>query len=98
MMVGDLLDTPLDTPLDNPLDNVVWHGFVEVSQACVDPAYRGRGWGEVVTAAVAAGVRDGGDLPYLHVLTANTTAIRLYQRLGFHTRVENEVVIVQRVP
>lgn len=71
-------------------------GFVEVSLVCVDPAYRGRRLGELVTAAVAAGIQAGGDTAYLHVLIDNTRAVRLYERLGFRTRVDLEVVIVQR--
>lgn len=72
-------------------------GFVEVSLVCVDPAYRGRRLGDLVTAAVAAGVQADGDAVYLHVMTDNTVALRLYERLGFRHRADIDVVIIQRL-
>jgi ribosomal protein S18 acetylase RimI-like enzyme len=58
-------------------------GWTEVSAVCTDPAYRGRGLGARLTLAVAAGILERGDLPFLHAAADNTSAIRLYERLGF---------------
>ncbi len=50
------------------------------------PAWRGRGFGGLVTSALARdSVADGFDLVYLGVYPENTRAIRLYERLGFAT-------------
>jgi ribosomal protein S18 acetylase RimI-like enzyme len=65
-------------------------GWTEVSAVCTDPAFRGRGLGARLTLAVAAGILERGDLPFLHVQETNTAAIRLYERLGFE--VSHEVV------
>jgi ribosomal protein S18 acetylase RimI-like enzyme len=65
-------------------------GWTEVSAVCTDPAFRGRGLGARLTMAVAAGILERGDLPFLHVTVDNAGAIRLYERLGF--QVGHEVV------
>ena len=61
-------------------------GFTEISAVCTDPAYRGRGLAERLMRAVAAGIRDRGDTPFLASLASNETALRLYARLGFEAR------------
>ena len=58
-------------------------GWVEVSAVCTDPEFRGRGLAARLTMAVAAGILERGDLPFLHVEGTNAGAIRLYERLGF---------------
>ncbi len=63
-------------------------GFTEISAVCTDPAYRGRGLAERLMRAVAAGIRERGDVPFLASLAGNTTALRLYARLGFEHRTE----------
>ena len=65
-------------------------GWTEVSAVCTDPDFRGRGLGARLTMAVAAGILERGDLPFLHVTADNLGAIRLYERLGF--QVGHEVV------
>jgi ribosomal protein S18 acetylase RimI-like enzyme len=61
-------------------------GWTEISAVCTDPAYRGRGLATRLVRAVAAGIRARGETPFLHTGAANTTAIRLYERLGFALR------------
>jgi predicted GNAT family acetyltransferase len=58
-------------------------GWTEVSAVCTDPEFRGQGLGARLTMAVAAGILEHGDLPFLHVTADNAAAIRLYERLGF---------------
>jgi ribosomal protein S18 acetylase RimI-like enzyme len=71
-------------------------GWTEVSAVCTDPEFRGQGLGARLTLAVAAGILERGDLPFLHAAATNDNAIRLYERLGFEP--EHEVVFasVQR--
>ncbi|MEU6847200.1 GNAT family N-acetyltransferase [Streptomyces sp. NPDC046716] len=61
-------------------------GFTEISAVCTDPAYRGQGLAGRLVRAVAAGIRDRGETPFLHTSAANTNAIRLYEALGFRLR------------
>jgi ribosomal protein S18 acetylase RimI-like enzyme len=61
-------------------------GWTEISAVCTDPAYRGRGLATRLIRAVAAGIRARGETPFLHTGAANTTAIRLYESIGFRLR------------
>jgi ribosomal protein S18 acetylase RimI-like enzyme len=61
-------------------------GFTEVSAVCVDPSCRGRGYAASLMKAVAKGILDRDETPFLHVFTDNVTAIALYERLGFRLR------------
>jgi predicted GNAT family acetyltransferase len=63
-------------------------GFTEISAVCTDPAYRGRGLAGRLMRAVAAGIRERGDTPFLASVASNTTALRLYAELGFTYRAE----------
>ncbi|GES08712.1 hypothetical protein Amac_023080 [Acrocarpospora macrocephala] len=61
-------------------------GWTEISAVCTDEAFRGRGLAGRLVLAVAAGVRERGDLPFLHTVADNVGAIRLYRSLGFRLR------------
>ncbi|MEV8372715.1 GNAT family N-acetyltransferase [Kribbella sp. NPDC056861] len=58
-------------------------GYVEISAVCTNPEYRGRGIASRLIRAVAAGIEQAGDRPFLHTGATNATAIRLYQGLGW---------------
>jgi len=58
-------------------------GWTEVSAVCTDPEFRGQGLAARLTLAVAAGILERGELPFLHAAATNTNAIRLYEGLGF---------------
>jgi predicted GNAT family acetyltransferase len=60
------------------------YGMGAVGNVFTEEMYRGRGYGTITTSAVVAelfqrGIRD----VVLNVAQANTTAIRIYERLGF---------------
>ncbi|MFD8911678.1 GNAT family N-acetyltransferase [Streptomyces sp. NPDC059575] len=61
-------------------------GWTEISAVCTDPAYRGEGLATRLILAVAHGIRERGETPFLHTGAANATAIRLYESLGFRLR------------
>lgn len=61
-------------------------GWTEISAVCTDPAYRGQGLAARLVRAVAADVRERGDVPFLHAAADNHAAVRLYGRLGFTLR------------
>jgi ribosomal protein S18 acetylase RimI-like enzyme len=70
-------------------------GWTEISAVCTDPDHRGKGLAERLVRAVAAGIRDRGDVPFLHVAAENTGAIRLYERMGFTLRREVQFSVVR---
>ncbi|MFJ3670843.1 GNAT family N-acetyltransferase [Streptomyces sp. NPDC090106] len=61
-------------------------GWTEISAVCTDPAFRGEGLATRLILAVAHGIRERGETPFLHTGAHNTNAIRLYEALGFRLR------------
>ncbi|MFD4554953.1 GNAT family N-acetyltransferase [Streptomyces sp. NPDC058469] len=61
-------------------------GWTEISAVCTDPAARGEGLASRLILAVAHGIRERGETPFLHTGAGNATAIRLYESLGFRLR------------
>jgi len=61
-------------------------GWTEISAVCTDPAHRGEGLGTRLILAVAHGIRERGETPFLHTGAGNKSAIRLYESLGFRLR------------
>jgi len=65
-------------------------GWAEISAVATRPDHRRQGLGELLVRQVAAGIAARGEVPMLHASTDNTTAIRLYEAMGFtlrrHTR------------
>jgi ribosomal protein S18 acetylase RimI-like enzyme len=61
-------------------------GWTEISAVCTDAAHRGQGLATTLVRAVAHNIRSRGETPFLHTGRDNTTAVRLYQALGFEIR------------
>jgi predicted GNAT family acetyltransferase len=61
-------------------------GWTEISAVCTDAAHRGQGLAGRLMQAVAAGIVERGERPFLHALASNTNAVRLYAALGFELR------------
>jgi ribosomal protein S18 acetylase RimI-like enzyme len=71
-------------------------GWTEISAVCTDEAWRGHGLATRLIRAVGAGIRDRGEIPFLHALATNA-AIGLYEELGFRHR-RDVLFAVVRVP
>lgn len=61
-------------------------GWTEVSAVCTAPEARGNGYAARLVGELVARIVARGERPFLHVVETNTSAIGLYERLGFHTR------------
>ncbi|MFD3926123.1 GNAT family N-acetyltransferase [Streptomyces sp. NPDC058614] len=61
-------------------------GWTEISAVCTDPDFRGEGLATRLILAVAHGIRERGETPFLHTAANNINAIRLYESLGFRLR------------
>jgi ribosomal protein S18 acetylase RimI-like enzyme len=70
-------------------------GWTEISAVCTHPGHRGRGLATRLVRAVAAGIRERGDIPFLHAVADNTNAIRLYESIGFTLRRRTRFVLVR---
>jgi len=68
-------------------ERLVLPGMTEVSAVCTDPEHRGRGLAAALTAEIARRIWARDETPFLHVVEANTTARRVYERIGFQDRV-----------
>ncbi|MGF0316231.1 GNAT family N-acetyltransferase [Nocardia fluminea] len=70
-------------------------GWTEISAVCTDAEFRGRGIASRLIRAVGAGIRARGETPFLHAVAHNTTAISLYETLGFTVRKKSKLTLVQ---
>jgi predicted GNAT family acetyltransferase len=71
-------------------------GWTEISAVCTHGAYRGRGLATRLVRAVAAGIRERGETPFLHAIATTTNAIRLYESIGFTLRRRTAFTVFQR--
>ncbi len=70
-------------------------GWVEVTAVCTDPDFRGLGLARRMLDAVVGGIHAEGERAYLHVLTSNTSATRLYRSYGFVHGRAVDILVVQ---
>jgi predicted GNAT family acetyltransferase len=71
-------------------------GHTEISGVCCDPGWRGQGLPADLTRLVSQAIAARGETPFLHVLADNTSAIRLYEKLGLARRVQLRLNILRR--
>ncbi|HEY8572154.1 GNAT family N-acetyltransferase [Phenylobacterium sp.] len=70
-------------------------GFAEVSGVCTHPDRRGRGYAAGLMRHVAEKIRARGETPFLHAYASNTGAIGLYESLGYRTRRQVLVTVLE---
>ena len=66
-------------------------GFTEISAVCTHPVFRGQGLAGALSSVAARRIIAQGEIPILHVFAQNTSAIVLYEKLGFEKRCEVHV-------
>jgi len=71
-------------------------GWTEISAVCTKPDHRGRGLASQLIGALIAGIQLRSERAFLHVLSTNTGAIRLYEKLGFRVRQPATILVVTR--
>jgi ribosomal protein S18 acetylase RimI-like enzyme len=71
-------------------------GYTEVSAVCTHPDHTGKGYARLLMTEVMRGIRDHGEIPFLHVRGDNTRAIELYERLGFRTRTMPHLAVLRK--
>jgi ribosomal protein S18 acetylase RimI-like enzyme len=73
-------------------------GWTEISAVCTKPDHRGRGLASRLVGALIAGIQLRSQRAFLHVLSTNAGAIRLYEELGFRVRQTATLTVVTREP
>jgi len=68
----------------------------ELSGICTHPDFQGRGLARRLMSTLLRRELQRGETPFLHVLSSNTGARRLYERLGFRVQAEPAVRVVSR--
>jgi predicted GNAT family acetyltransferase len=71
-------------------------GFAELSGLCTHPDFQKRGLGTLLFRFVAGEIAARGETAFLHAYASNTTAIALYEHLGFRHRSEMNLRMVKR--
>ncbi len=71
--------------------------YMEVSAVCTHPDFRGKGYAKALMLHVMKIILDNSFIPFLHVLTSNTSAFKLYESIGYRTRKELFVDMIQRL-
>ena len=73
-------------------------GWTEISAICTKPDHRGRGLATQLVGALIAGIQLRSERAFLHVLSTNAGAIRLYEELGFRIRQTATITVVTPEP
>jgi ribosomal protein S18 acetylase RimI-like enzyme len=69
-------------------------GWTEISAVCTLPEHRGEGLATHLMGELIAGIHARDERAFLHALATNTTAIALYERLGFRVRRGGPLTVV----
>jgi predicted GNAT family acetyltransferase len=72
--------------------------YIEVSAVCTHPGYRGRGLAGVLVRHLSADMQRRGKTPFLHVVSTNTSAMRLYEELGFRKARSLYLTVIAATP
>jgi GNAT superfamily N-acetyltransferase len=70
-------------------------GSTEISAVCTRPEFRGRGYAQALVAQSTRNIRAKGKMAFLTSFENNTSAVRVYQRLGFYVRHTFELAVLR---
>ena len=65
--------------------------FIEVSAVITHPEHTGKGYAKQLVAYTANAILEQNKIPFLHVAAANIGAVKLYEKLGFITRIKMSI-------
>ena len=78
-------------------ERVKLDGFTEIALVCTHPDYRRKGYAASLSGVLMKEIIENGEKPFLHVMTHNVPAIKLYEKLGFTTRTEYPITSYKRM-
>jgi ribosomal protein S18 acetylase RimI-like enzyme len=71
--------------------------YAEISAVCTHPDHLGKGYAKQLLLNQTQRIKAAGNTPFLHVLSANERAIQVYETMGFETRRELSIYIMEKV-
>ncbi|MDX2108130.1 MAG: GNAT family N-acetyltransferase [Candidatus Melainabacteria bacterium] len=71
--------------------------LTEVSGVCTHPDFQGRGYAKALVHQASLGIESRGEIPFLHVLASNNSAIKSYTACGFTQRRIMQYLIVEKI-
>lgn len=69
----------------------------EVSGVCTHPDFQGRGLAKKLTLKLVRRQMERGETSFLHVVSTNTTAHALYEKMGYRNYLETTVRVITRL-
>ena len=73
-----------------------FEGWTEISAVCTAPTHQGNGLASRLVSTLIADIQARSERVFLHVLSANDNAIRLYEEIGFRPRQHREMSLLTR--
>ncbi|MDJ1485125.1 GNAT family N-acetyltransferase [Cytophagaceae bacterium YF14B1] len=70
--------------------------YVEVSAVCTHPDYTGRGYAAQLVNHQLQSILTESRIPFLHLFSDNIGAYKVYKKLGFETRREMMVYVIEK--
>jgi len=70
--------------------------YTEISAVCTHPDYIGKGYANQLLRHQIGLILAAGHVPFLHVFADNTSACGLYEKLGFQTRKQLQVYVLEK--
>ena len=70
--------------------------YTEISAVCTHPDHTGRGYGARLVSSQISRILAASHTPFLHLNTDNTSAYKLYEKLGFQIRRPIRVYVLER--
>ena len=71
-------------------------GFTEISAVCTHPDHLGQGHARRLIALLLGRIQGRGEQAFLHVRQDNTRAVKLYERMGFRSRVSVKYALLSK--
>lgn len=78
-------------------ERVKLDGYTEIALVCTHPDYRRKGYAASLSGVLMKEIFNRGEKPFLHVMTHNAPAIRLYEKLGYKIRTQYPISAYKRM-
>jgi ribosomal protein S18 acetylase RimI-like enzyme len=71
--------------------------YAEISAVCTHPDHTGKGYARQLLLAQIQRVKAASEVPFLHVRYDNERAVKVYESLGFATRIEVHFYVLKKI-